>query len=183
MSAENSTPTPPPPKTDLPRWPIYHIDGCHHAASLYLVPGIQAPRLVFGDGTIVCGLTNVREALGPGVGTLFYESFADLDTAAPISAAAMRMGQQAIRQHVLEQLIEETMHAHHTLLQALTALKTDDLDRYVSLCHDAEVLTCLLSLRTSWLTGIIAIMGGPEDPLLRRFSRAARTNAPAATEC
>ena len=58
----------------------------------------------------------------------------------------------------------------HALLQAQTALQADDFDRYVSLCNDADGLTCLLSQRTSWLTGIIAIMGGPEDPLLQRCS-------------
>ena len=174
MTARNLEITALPAHAALPRWPIYQIDGCYHSANLYLVPGIQAPRLVLGYGTISCGITNIREALGPGVGTLFHESFADLDNACAVSAAAMRMGHQAIRQHLLEQLIEETMHAHHILLQAMAALKADDLNRYVSLCHDAEGLICLLSIRTSWLAGIIAIMGGPEDPLLRRHSQSAR---------
>ena len=49
---------------NTPRWPIYLIDGCHHAANLYLLPGIQAPDLVQSDGTISCSITNTREALG-----------------------------------------------------------------------------------------------------------------------
>ena len=175
MATKNAETAPSPQMIAVPPWPTYHFGGRRHPVGMYLVPGIQAPNLVFGDGTIHCGITNTREALGPGVGTLFHKSFADLDSASPVSVAAMRMGQQTIRQRLLEQLIQETLQAQHTLRQALTALHADDLDRYVSLCNDADGMTCLLSMRTSWLTGIIAIMGGPEDPLLRRHSCAGAT--------
>ncbi len=171
----------PPHNADAHPWPTYRSGGHHYPVSLYLVPGIQAPDLVHGDGTFYCDITNTHASLGPGIGTLFQRSFENLDDASAVSAAAMRMGQQAIRQRVLEQVIQETMHAQHTLLLALTALKADDLDRYVSLCNDADGLTCLLSTRTSWLAGIIAIAGGPEDPLLRRFARSPRTEASSAS--
>jgi hypothetical protein len=153
------------------QWPVFQINGRARAANLYVVPGIQAPGLVNHDGTILCCITNKRVPVGLGIGTLFEGSFLSLDNTYAVSAAAMCMGQQAIRQHVLEQLIEETLHAHHALLQALAALKSDDLDRYISLAHDAESLASLLSIRTSWLTGIIAIMGGEADPMLRRLSK------------
>jgi hypothetical protein len=157
-----------PEKSDNgPRWPMFQINSCHHAANLYLLPGIQAPGLIMQGGMITCCITNMSETVGPGVGTLFQESFDNPDHAHAVSAAAMRMDQQTLRLRVLERLIEETMRAHETLLQALAALKTEDIDRYVSLCHDAEIMANLLATRTSWLTGIIAIMGGPEDPLAR----------------
>ena len=178
MAAAHSETTPPPHNADAPPWPTYRSGRHRYPVSLYLVPGIQAPDLVQGDGTFHCDITNTRTSLGPGIGTLFQRSFENLDDASAVSAAAMRMGHQAIRQCVLEQVIQETMHAQHTLLQALTALQTDDLDRYVSLCNAADGLTCLLSTRTSWLASIIAIAGGPEDPLVRRFARPTRTEAP-----
>ncbi len=162
----------------FPPWPTYRFGGRDHPADLYLVPGIQAPNLVFSDGTIHCGIINTRKALAPGVGTLFHRSFADLDSASAVSAAAMRMGQLAIRKCMLEQLIQETVQVQYTLLQALTALQADNLDRYVSLCNDADGLTCLLAIRSSWLTGIIAIKGGPEDPLLRRHPQPTRAEKP-----
>ncbi len=174
--------TPPPPhNADAPIWPTYQSGEQRHPVSLYLVPGLQAPGLLEADGMIRCDITNTREQLGPGVGTLFCESFADSDHTSAVSVAVMRMGQQAIRQHMLEHAIQETMRAQQILLQAMTALQADDLPRYVSLCHDAEGLTCLLSTRTGWLAGIIAIADGPEDPMLRRFARSPRTEASSAS--
>ena len=171
MADENPEHAQPSPKISTPKWPVYQINGRDRAANLYLVPGIQAPGLVNQDGTIRCCITNKNVPVGLGVGTLFEGSFLSLDNTYAVSAEAMRMSPQTIRQQVLEQLIEETMHAHHALLQALAALKSDDPDQYVSFGHDAESLASLLYIRTSWLTGIIAIMGGEEDPMLRRLSQ------------
>lgn len=109
MATEHPETLPPQQSTDAPPWPTYRRGGRHYSANIYLVPGIQAPNLVLGDGMIHCCITNKRVPLGPGVGTLFDGSFADTDNASPASAAAMRMGQQTIRQCVLEQLIQETM--------------------------------------------------------------------------
>ena len=166
MTTENPSPTLLPPTGAPPHWPIYRCGSRCYPANIYVTPGIQAPDLLDGNGLIRCSITDAHEALGPGIGTLFHGSF---DHAHPVSAAVMGMGQQAIRQRVLEQLIQESMQAQHAMLLALTALKANDLDRYVSLCHDAEGLTCLLANRTSWLAGIMTIMGGPEDPLLRYY--------------
>ncbi len=178
MAAIYSETSPPPHNADAPIWPTYQSGGRRHPVSLYLVPGLQAPGLLDGNDTIYCDITHTREPLGLGVGTLFYDSFTHTDSTAAVSTAAMRMGQQAIRQRILDHVIQETVRAQQILLQAVTALQADDLQRYVSLCHDAEGLTCLLSIRTGWLAGIIAIAGGPEDPLLKRYYRSPRTEVP-----
>jgi hypothetical protein len=178
MAAEDFETTPPPHNVGAPPWPTYHDGEQHHPVSLYLVPGIQAPDIVDGDGTFHCEITNRRETLGPGIGTLFYGSFDNTAQVAAVSAAVMRMDPQAIRRRLLEQAIQEALNAQQTLLQALTALQADDLDSYVSLCHDVEGQTCLLAHRTGCLAGIIAIVGGSKDPLLQRYAQLTRTAKP-----
>lgn len=175
MATEHSESTPPPHNVGAQPWPTYRSGGRRYPVNICLVPGIQAPDLLDADDMIHCGITGAREPLGPGVGTLFPGSFDGPDDAFPVSAAAMRMGQRAIRQALLERLAQEAMHAQQTLLRALAALQADDLDQYIRLCQEAEGMTCLLSVRASWLTGIMAIVGGPEDPLVRHLSRPTRT--------
>lgn len=174
MAAEHSETPPTPYNAGAPPWPTYRSGGHRYPVSLCLVPGIQAPDLVDAEGMIHCGITDIREPLGPGVGTLFVGSFDNQDEAVPVCASSMRMGQQAIRQVVLEHLIQESTQVQQMLLRALDALQAEDLDRYVEVCLEVEVRASLLSVRTEWLAGIIAIIGGPEDPLVRRGSRSGR---------
>lgn len=181
MATEHSESTPPPHNAGAQPWPTYRRGGRRHPVSICLVPGIQAPDLMDADDMIHCGITGAREPLGPGIGTLFQNSINEPDDAFPISATVMRMGQRAIRHALLERLVQEAKHAQQALLRALAALQADDLDQYVPLCLEAEGMTCLLSVRTSWLTGIMAIVGGPEDPLLRHLPQPTRTEKPKAT--
>jgi hypothetical protein len=170
-SAQSDSPRPP-HNIGTSTWPTYRRRGRRFPVSTCLVPGLRVPGLVHADGTIWCGISGKRVPAGPGTGTLFQGSFSNTDDAVAVSASVMGLAHGALRRRLIDRLRREAGYLQRHLRAALTALTAEDMKRYVARCLDAESAASLLAARTSWLVGVMAIVDGPEDPLVPRRLRA-----------
>lgn len=164
MATRHSLPPNPPgnDRSDPPPWPTFSIGSRDVPAQVCIIPGHLAADLALADNTYYCGISEERLHMTPDLATLFFLSFRDLNPT-PIAPRIVALGAQGIRSMVCRRLLEDAAVVIDHLRYAVEALEGGRWEEYASASTLIDARLQGMAKRGSWLVGLMAIKGSPED--------------------
>jgi hypothetical protein len=149
----------------LPPWPTFQVGAQPVPAQVCIVPGHLAEDLALRDNTYYCGVSDERLAVTPDLATLFVLSFSDPNPT-PLSPRVISLGARGIRLQACKRLLGDATVLISHLKYAVDTLESGGWGEFSTAAALIDGRLQGMAKRGSWLVGVMAIEGGPEDPYL-----------------